>query len=134
MGDGMKAFYLSLVLLLTGCATLTKGTDQTITLDTPGHPGALCKLTSKGVGQREVTTPAIVNLPKSRHDIAVQCNLGCLQGTTVIPSNLEGMTAGNVLAGGVIGLGVDSATGAMNKYAEYNAVTLVADQNCQATQ
>jgi hypothetical protein len=34
----------------------------------------------------------------------------------VISSNMESMTAGNIILGGVIGLGVDAMTGAMNKY------------------
>jgi hypothetical protein len=32
------------------------------------------------------------------------------------PSNFEGWTVGNLLLGGIIGLGVDAATGAINEY------------------
>ena len=34
----------------------------------------------------------------------------------MIPSNFEGWTAGNLTFGGVTGLGIDSATGAINEY------------------
>ena len=32
-------------------------------------------------------------------------------GSSIIPSNTEAMAAGNVIFGGVIGLGVDAASG-----------------------
>jgi hypothetical protein len=47
----------------------------------------------------------------------VRCYAQCYEdGVGTIASELEPMTAGNVLVGGVIGLGIDAATGAMNKY------------------
>ncbi|MCA0432806.1 MAG: hypothetical protein LCH46_06040 [Proteobacteria bacterium] len=87
-------------------------------------------MSSKAIGERSVTTPAIVTLDKSRHDINVQCKHGCYRGSGVISSNLEGMTAGNLLVGGVVGLGVDAATGAMNKYAQYTQISMVPDPGC----
>jgi hypothetical protein len=42
------------------------------------------------------------------------------------------MTAGNVLVGGVIGLGVDAVSGAMNKYNDINQFTMVPIAGCQA--
>ena len=41
------------------------------------------------------------------------------------------MAAGNVLLGGVIGLGVDAASGAMNKYPDLVTVAMVPDQACR---
>jgi hypothetical protein len=49
----------------------------------------------------------------------------------VIASGAEVMTAGNVLVGGVVGLGIDAATGAMNKYTEDNQFTMVPIQGCR---
>lgn len=118
-------------VLMASCATLTKGTDQQVMVDTPGHPGAQCTLTSPAIGSRTVSTPSVINLQKSKHDIAVTCMSGCYRGASTIPSNFEGMTAGNILLGGVIGLGVDAASGAMNKYAPMATVTLLPDPNCQ---
>jgi hypothetical protein len=37
-------------------------------------------------------------------------------GVGTLASSVEAMTAGNILVGGVIGLGVDPASGAINKY------------------
>jgi hypothetical protein len=42
------------------------------------------------------------------------------------------MTAGNLLLGGVIGVGVDAATGAMNKYSNTNQVIMSPGPNCPA--
>ena len=84
-------------MLLAACATVTKGTDQQVALDTPGFPGAECTLTSKGIGVKSIITPAVVTLPKSRFDIAVECVSQCARGTGIIASNLEGMTAGNIV-------------------------------------
>ena len=45
-------------------------------------------------------------LPKSKHDVAVSCVKQCYTtGVGVLASETEIMTAGNVLFGGVIGLG-----------------------------
>lgn len=117
--------------LLCGCATITKGTDQQISLDTPGYPGSQCKLSSRGIGTRSVVTPALVVLPKSRFDIAVTCEAACARGQGVIVSGTEAVTAGNVLIGGVVGLGVDSASGAMNKYTEQTAIAMTPVPGCQ---
>jgi hypothetical protein len=41
---------------------------------------------------------------------------GWQDASAVIPSNFEGWTLGNLLLGGVIGVGIDASTGAMNEY------------------
>jgi hypothetical protein len=99
-----------------GCSTIVKGTEQQVSVNTPGVPGALCQLQSPAIGTRAVQTPANVIFPKSTHNVAVsaQHNATPLAGT--LGSHTEVMTAGNVLFCGIIGLGVDAASGAMNKY------------------
>jgi hypothetical protein len=54
-----------------------------------------------------------------------------VMGSSIIPSNVEAMTAGNVIFGGVIGLGVDAASGAMNKYPDIVTVAMTPDPGCQ---
>ena len=110
-------FCAIILVLLSGCATIVKGTNQVVSLDTPGAPGAKCVLTSSAFGTREVTTPANISLPKGSDNITVRCRRRCFEpGMGVIASNVEAMAAGNVILGGPIGLGVDAMTGAMNKY------------------
>jgi hypothetical protein len=104
-------------ILFAGCSTIVKGTEQQVSVTTPGVRGAMCQLTSPGVGSRTVETPANIILPKSKHNVAVTCRAQCYgDGVATLASHTEVMTAGNVLFGGLIGLGVDAASGAMNKY------------------
>ena len=118
------------VALLAGCATLAEGTSQAIYIETPDHAGAQCVLTSEEIGTRTVQTPATIELPKSKHDIAVSCKQGCYTGAGIIGSHFESATAGNILAGGVLGVGVDAATGAMNKYDARTQIVLSKSASC----
>ena len=115
-----------------GCATLTKGTTQAVALNTPGAVGAQCTLNSNAIGTKVVTTPATITLDKSQESITVLCKKECFQdGSTVIASNTETMAAGNLLLGGVVGLGVDAVSGAMNKYNADNQVAMVPIPGCR---
>lgn len=130
----MRYFALLIAVFSTaGCATIVKGTTQMVSIDTPGVPGATCELSSPGIGTRTVTTPTTLELDKSQHSISVTCRKRCFQdGIGVIASYTEGMSVGNVVFGGVVGLGVDAATGAMNKYADRTSITMVPIQGCRA--
>ena len=113
------------LVLMTGCATIVKGTTQNVAIETPGVEGAECELSSPGIGTKTVVTPATLELEKSQHNVSVTCRKRCYQdGVGVIASYTEGMAAGNVVIGGVIGLGVDAATGAMNKYADRTSILI----------
>jgi hypothetical protein len=104
-------------VLFAGCSTIVKGTEQQVSINTPGVPGAMCQLQSPAIGTRTVQTPANVILPKSKHNVAVSCAAQCYSpGVGTLASHTEVMTAGNVVFGGFIGLGVDAASGAMNTY------------------
>lgn len=116
--------------VLAGCATITKGTTQTVAVDTPGVPGATCTITTQS-GPRVVTTPGSVNLDKASASLPIQCTKECfLTGSSIIPSGAEAMSAGNIVFGGVIGLGVDAASGAINKYPDLVTVAMTPDPSC----
>jgi hypothetical protein len=67
-------------------------------------------------------------------NIAVRCSKECFQdGTGVVVSSMEAMTAGNLLVGGIIGLGVDAASGAMNKYSPETGIFMAPIQGCRAS-
>lgn len=106
---------LSLLLVVcAGCATVTRGSTQSVSVNAP--QGAICTLTSPSFGTRTITAPNTVVLEKGSNDVNVHCKKACYRdGTGVIASSFEEMTAGNILIGGVIGLGVDMASGAINK-------------------
>ena len=123
---------LCLPLCLPSCATIVKGTTQTIAINTPGVAGARCLLRSGAIGSMEVVTPATVTVEKSQESITVHCTKQCFQdGAGVVTSFTEGMAAGNIIAGGVIGLGVDAATGAMNKYAPETIIVMTPVPGCR---
>jgi hypothetical protein len=123
---------VAVALLSAGCATITKGTTQSIAVDTPGAPGAACTLTSPAMRPMSLVTPATVTVDKSQHALNVRCTKECYNdAATVISSNTESMTAGNILVGGVIGLGVDAASGAMNKYTEHTQVAMIPISGCR---
>jgi hypothetical protein len=125
-----KFIVLAFALVLVGCATITKGTTQTIAIDTPGVPGATCTIQTQ-TGPRGVTTPGNVVLDKASSPLPITCTKECyVAGSSLIPSGTETMAAGNVLLGGVIGLGVDAATGAMNKYPDLVTVAMTPDPSC----
>lgn len=128
----VKAGLLLSAAALAGCATIVKGTTQSIALNTPGAPGAQCTLQSPTIGTKVVTTPATLSVDKGADNIAVTCKKSCYQdGVGLIASGTETMTAGNILVGGVVGLGVDAASGAMNKYNTDNQVAMVPIQGCK---
>ena len=122
------------LLLLPSCATIVKGTTQTIAINTPGAAGARCQLRSGAIGTVDVVTPATVTLEKSQENITVRCTKECFQdGAGIVTSFTEGLAAGNIIAGGVIGLGIDAASGAMNKYAPDTIIVMTPIQGCRAT-
>ena len=77
----------------------------------------MCSLQSPAIGSRSVQTPSNIILPKSKHNVAVSCTAQrYAPGVATLASHTEMMAAGNVVFGGLIGLGVDAASGAMNTY------------------
>lgn len=106
----------ALGIALSGCATVIKGTSQSIVITSPPTTGANCILSSKE-GNWYVTTPGTVTVSKSKEDILIKCTKpGYQDAANTIPSDFQGWTAGNIILGGLIGVGVDAATGAMNEY------------------
>jgi uncharacterized protein len=112
-----KFAVLALVALLPACATVVEGTSDTVTLSTT-PAGATCTVDRNGERVAAVAaTPGSVRISKSRHDLNVTCTKeGYQPATTAASSRFTGSTFGNVIAGGVIGVVVDAASGANNRY------------------
>jgi len=133
MGRAITAFCGTICILLCSCSTIVKGTKQEVSVATPGVQGAMCTLTSPAIGTRTVQTPGNIVLPKSKHNVSVACAKQCYtDGVGVLASETEIMTAGNVVFGGLIGLGVDAASGAMNKYEPGVDIAMTPIPNCRA--
>ena len=89
---------------------------QSIAIETPPTTDAACIL-ANNYGRWTVKSPGLVNVERSKEDIRVECvKAGWNDSVSTIPSSFEPTAAGNVLLGGIIGFGVDAATGAINEY------------------
>ncbi len=111
------------VLSLPACSTIANGSNQKITFQTADASGpvegATCNITggSDGAVNEKITTPTSIKIPRSKKALNITCNKqGYPEGTKKVFGKIEGTTAGNIVAGGVIGIGVDALTGAMYKY------------------
>jgi hypothetical protein len=100
-----------LMLLGPGCATITRGTTEAWTVESD-PAGANVRLSSGEVCKTPCTLtkkrkdPFMVTVEKSGHETVETRILSQVAG-----SGAAGM-AGNVLIGGLIGIGVDAASGA----------------------
>jgi hypothetical protein len=102
--------------IMSGCASIVSGTNQSITVDTPGCGGASCKLTNDK-GNWAVTTPGSVVVNRAYGALTILCTKdGFPSGTTTVASSTKPMAFGNIIFGGVIGAGVDVTTGAAYDY------------------
>jgi TonB family protein len=112
----LVAMMITCGMFLSGCATVMKGSNQSIAIATPPATGANCALSSKE-GTWYVVSPGVVRVEKSEDAITVRCTKpGWQDASRVIPSDFQGWTVGNVFIGGVIGVGVDMASGAIHEY------------------
>lgn len=103
----------STLLLTSGCATITRGTTDTLVVESD-PPGATVTLSNGMRGQTPSSfkisrkTALVVDIEKAGYEplkVNVQPQISGAGGA--------GM-AGNVLVGGLIGAAVDAGTGAMN--------------------
>ncbi len=111
---------------VSGCASIVEGTTQSIAVTSTPASGANCVLTSSE-GTYYVTTPGNVTVHKTKNDLAIVCKHdGYQDASTKISPHFNGATLGNVIAGGVIGVGIDAATGANFNYPEKFDVPMIA--------
>ena len=116
--------------MLGACSTIVSGRSQNIAVATE-PPGAACDLSrSDGSTVQKIATvsetPGTALVEKTKYDITIVCHKAGFQDAMVVnKSGTEAATVGNVIAGGLIGWGIDSATGADNKYDSPVTVTLI---------
>lgn len=113
-------------LALTGCATITTGTEQAVYVDTPEMTGAKCKLTdSKNASWNVSESPASVTVTKGNGPMRVACSKqGYKSADVTVEEEFAGATLGNVLLGGGIGVIVDASSGAAQRYPDKVVVWL----------
>ena len=106
--------YIAVILaanIITGCATVTRGSNQAVPFNSTPQ-----KASVEVSGQRCIT-PCGLKLKRSQTHKVMMSKAGYRDAGTVLTPSIEGAgvagLAGNVLVGGVIGMGVDAASGAM---------------------
>jgi hypothetical protein len=101
---------LSLLIALNGCATIMHGTTQDIGVTT--DPAGADLLID---GEQHYTSPAMITM-KRKHDHTVEIfQEGYNKELVEIKGDLSWAVAGDILAGGAIGYGIDAATGAQRR-------------------
>ena len=106
----------ALGIATSGCATIVKGTTQSLSIKTPPVEDAKCTLTNTE-GTWYLTSPGSVVVHKTKNDLHVACTKdGFDDVSATVPSHFNGTTFGNIIAGGVIGVGIDAASGANYYY------------------
>lgn len=111
---------LTLMVLLTGCASIIHGTKQNVVF-TSQPPGA--KITIDGIEYG--TTPKSVELSRKgrlkgessgKKEYAVKIEMeGYYPYEIKITRELDGLFFGNLLLGGIVGMIIDAGSGAMFK-------------------
>jgi hypothetical protein len=116
MGKGTSVMRMMIVacafaLALSGCATITRGTDEPIQVQS--EPQGAQVQTSLGF---QCITPCVLNVPRKTEFTVTYSKPGYEAQTIPVLTRMGGGgaagLAGNVLVGGAIGIGVDVATGA----------------------
>jgi hypothetical protein len=98
---------LGLTLPAFGCATMTKGTTQSIAINS-SPSGATVIIDGMPMGQ----TPLTISLARSSNHSGVLSLAGYDDAAFTITRKFTNTTFGNILFGGLIGVGVDAASGA----------------------
>jgi hypothetical protein len=114
------------MLLLQGCASIVSGTNQVVSVETPGCPASACELTNDKGKWYVNATPGTTTVNRAYGDLTAFCKNGEVTATVAFKSTTKGMAFGNILLGGAIGVGVDVASGAAYDYPQ----TLVVPMSC----
>lgn len=103
---------LSIALSTTSCATIITGTKDKISFNSTPE-GA--KVFHKGI--EKCTTPCTTEIPRSLSKQTVTFEKEGFNSKEVkLIKNFNAVTLVNILIGGVIGVGIDAATGSLTKY------------------
>ncbi len=103
-------------LFLRGCASITTGSNQSLSVNTEPESGANCELKNDKGTWYISSTPGSVVVNRSYSDLHIICKKDSKSGNSAVKSTTKGMAFGNIIAGGIIGVGIDVHTGAAYDY------------------
>jgi len=106
-------------MAVTGCATVTKGREDTVTFNSQPTAATVSWADTNGkLAPQRCDTPCTVEINRKWTYNVVFSKEGYKDASGLLEPKLSGDgaagMAGNVLLGGVIGAAVDGSTGAMN--------------------
>lgn len=112
-----RTFVLGIVLLAFpvlqyGCATILKGSDQEITVNS-NVPGAQVLLNGNAIG----VTPLTTTVPKGQNSSLVVRKEGYQAQTILMQTQITGAFWGNIILGGLLGSTTDMTTNSAYEYA-----------------
>lgn len=116
-------------LVLAGCASMTGGTSQNITVITSPSE-ATCDFVRQGQSIGSIArTPGTLHVRRSKHDILINCTKeGYEQATFYNNSGLSSAVGANIAVDVLLTAGIssiiDSANGADNEYQEVVNITM----------
>lgn len=114
----------TMLFSVSGCASIVSGTTQNVNIATmPADEKSNCTLHDEKSTYQAIT-PTLVTVKKGDGPLKVSCESPSQKGETTIPETLDPWYLGNILLGGVIGLVVDGANGAYQKYPEQITVPM----------
>jgi hypothetical protein len=114
------------VLAVTGCATITTGQNQPLSVETPGCAGATCKLSNDKGSWFVSATPGSATVQRAYGDMTVTCEKGDFRSNPyIVKSSTKAMAFGNIIFGGLIGAAVDAGSGAAYDYPTLVTVPMI---------
>jgi len=109
--------------LLSNCASIVSDNDSTTYVETDPEE-ARCELHGQDF-KRLIRTPNSINLPAEAAPITIACKADGYRSTVQeLDTSMDGWIIGNLLFGGIIGIAVDAARGAGQKYPSHVMVFL----------
>ncbi|HVV34614.1 MAG TPA: PEGA domain-containing protein [Vitreimonas sp.] len=110
----LRLLALALCVSAAGCATIVRGTSEDFVVEST--PTGATVQTSNGF--QCASTPCTFHMQRKTGFTVTVAKDGYQTATATVLSNMSGGGgagfAGNILAGGLIGMGVDATSGAMN--------------------
>jgi hypothetical protein len=109
MSDKRLIFALALICLscLCGCASIVHGTTQKILVTSCPSPANV-----SADGEAKGKTPLELKLKRGKNHLLIVSKEGYQEEQVVIMHVVSGLVAGNIIAGGFFGWGVDALSGA----------------------
>lgn len=128
-----KISFLILALTgLSGCATIVKGSTQTMNIATTSGKQANAVLTSSS-GTIPVLLPQAVSVEKSSGDVVINVTESecILPSSTIVKARLNPWFWGNIIFGGLLGSTTDSASGSAWEYDSNIMVNVASKDACK---